>query len=105
MDNTKSMLLEMIVEKLKRFSNIKNIILFGSYNSNSCTDDSDIDLCIIIDDNQIKETDWSVRNALFGLINRPLDLLIYNNLVFNERANSKTSFENQIQKQGQKLYG
>ena len=105
MNNNDSLVLNSIVEKLKSFSNIKNIILFGSFSNDSQSEDSDIDLCILIDDNNITETDWSVRNVLFGSVNRPIDLLIYNRKVFKERANSNTSLESRILNQGITLYG
>ena len=97
--------LKEIKTHLRNIKSIKKIILFGSYANQTNNNDSDIDLCILIDDNKIKETDWSVRNILFGIVNTPIDLLIYNELDFKERSDSNTSFENQILKNGVFLYG
>jgi len=97
--------LKEIQTHLSKIKSIKKIILFGSFANQTNNNDSDIDLCILIDDNKIKETDWSIRSSLFGIVNTPIDLLIYNELDFKERSDSITSFENQILKNGVKLYG
>jgi len=103
--NIKDIELNKIKNHLSNIKSIKKIILFGSYANQTNNIDSDIDLCILIDDNKIKETDWSIRSILFGILETPVDLLIYNELDFKERSESNTSFENQIIKSGVFLYG
>jgi predicted nucleotidyltransferase len=97
--------IEKITNKIKDTENIKRIYLFGSYAYGSPNIDSDIDLCIISEGNKRKiEIMNDIREKIGYSINYPLDIIVYKPEEFNERANSKTSLENKISKNGVVIY-
>jgi len=95
-----------IVGKITEKPNIQKVILFGSYAKGNETSDSDIDLCVITDDRRHKiEITWDIREAIFEVAKHSVDLVLYSNSEFNERALSNTTLESQINKTGIVLYG
>jgi len=97
--------IEKITNKIKDTENIKRIYLFGSYAYGTPSIDSDIDLCIISDGNKRKiEIMNDIREKIGYSIDYPLDIIVYKPEEFNERANSKTSLENKISKNGVVIY-
>ena len=103
-----------ITEKIKSSANLirdkfstKKIILFGSYAHGIPTVDSDIDLCIITDETNIRKIDITrdIRRELISQLSYPLDILVYYEKEFNEKAAIKNSFENTIINQGVELFG
>ena len=97
--------IEDIVKIIKEKKSIEKIILFGSYAKGNETNESDIDLCIISKNKKRIEVLWDIRDAIFEVAKHSVDLLLFNNIEFNDRAISKTSLENQILKTGIVLYG
>jgi predicted nucleotidyltransferase len=67
---------EIILEKLK--SNLKEIILFGSYAKNEQIKDSDIDLVLKLKKSKISPI--KLRAQLSGQLNEKVDIQIYSNL-------------------------
>jgi predicted nucleotidyltransferase len=97
--------IEKITNKIKDTENIKRIYLFGSYAYGTPNINSDIDLCIIIDENKRKiEIMNDIREKIGYSIDYPLDIIVYKPEEFIERANSKTSLENKISKNGVVIY-
>lgn len=88
------------------------IILFGSYASGVFSEDSDLDLLVILDSQEIaKNYDEKMRNRL--LVRRsiyelskkvPVDLLVYTKGEYDIISESGSSFYNQITKTGKVLY-
>jgi len=105
--------MEKIKEDLLKISNIivesfnvKKIILFGSYAKGTEKSDSDIDICILTDENIRKiEILRKIRRALYDYVSIPLDLLIYKTDEFYERAEKLKSIEREIKKEGVAIYG
>ena len=64
------------IKKSKCFSKIEFIVLFGSYLSKYHFDDSDIDICIYIQDN--KKNLAKIRLDLLKKFDSKLDLQIFN---------------------------
>ena len=64
------------IKKAKYFSKIEFIVLFGSYLSKCHFDDSDIDICIYIQDN--KKNLVKIRLDLLEKFDSKLDLQIFN---------------------------
>ena len=93
-------------ELKKRFS-IKQIFVFGSYAYGKPDKDSDIDLCIIADFNNKRKIDIirEIRRELIDLITNPLDILVYSEKEFNERASLTSTLEHKILMSGIKVYG
>ena len=105
--------MEKIKEDISKISNIisesfkvKKIILFGSYAKGTEKADSDIDICILTDEDVRKiEVLRKIRRALYDYVSIPLDLLIYKTDEFYERADKLKSIEREIQKEGVAIYG
>ncbi|MFQ5752203.1 MAG: nucleotidyltransferase domain-containing protein [bacterium] len=85
---------------------VKQIILFGSQAYGKPEDGSDIDLCVITDIKNKRKIDImrEIRKETNSLIsNNPLDILVYDEKEFNERANLKNTLEYKILSQGLKI--
>jgi predicted nucleotidyltransferase len=85
----------------------KRIILFGSYAYGSPGADSDIDLCVITDLAGRRKIDImrEVRRAISSFITHPVDILVYEEDEFNERAALKNTMEHKIAEKGVRLLG
>ena len=100
-----------IVNNLKKLDT-KYIILFGSYASETYTDDSDIDLIVILDSNEIPDTyekrmanKLMVRNCIYELSRKKaIDLVVYTEAEYDLIKHSQTSFYNEISETGKILY-
>ena len=86
--------------------NIQKIYLFGSYAYGKPNEDSDIDFCVIIDDDISKyrrEVSCDIRGKLWDEHIVPIDLLTYNEKVFYNFINSR-GIENIIIEHGKLFY-
>ncbi len=99
--------LEVLKDTLTKKFGAKQIILFGSYAYGKPENESDIDLCVITDLKKRRKIEVirEIRRELIDLISNPLDILVYNEEEFNERAGLKNTFEHMIAKDGIRLYG
>ena len=92
--------LKKLADKIKEITPATKIYLFGSYAYGTPNEDSDIDLCILTDENRRKlEILREIRRNV-GDINYPLDILVYKTDEFNERVNNKYIMESKIYKDG-----
>ena len=85
---------------------IKKIYLFGSYANGKPTKKSDIDLCVVINDNLIEsKTDINLKIALSLFDNKiiPADVLVYTEKQLHDIKNPK-GIKNTILTQGSILY-
>jgi predicted nucleotidyltransferase len=84
---------------------VKKIIIFGSYVRNSMTKDSDIDICIIIDNNQkdIYKIMQSFYMQLAAILKLPFDLIVENEEHFYSRSSLPT-IERTIMQEGKVIY-
>ena len=95
--------LKKLASKIKEITPATKIYLFGSYAYGTPNEDSDIDLCILTDENRRKlEILREIRRNV-GDINYPLDILVYKTDEFNERVNNKYIMESKIYKDGVEL--
>jgi predicted nucleotidyltransferase len=96
----KSLVLDSVNEKV-----IKKVYLFGSYAYGEPSNDSDIDLCVVIG-NEYKRADvyFDIAMNLSNNDIRPCDLLVYNEKYFIG-AESGRGIENTIMNKGVLLYG
>lgn len=93
------------VNRLVKTYDPRSIYLFGSYAWGSPTDDSDLDLLIVVDQSKQDAYDRPVagHHALWGLgISK--DLIVYTNNEFENEAKDNTSLCHKIDKSGIKLY-
>ena len=92
--------LKNLAAKIKEITPANKIYLFGSYAYGTPTDASDIDLCILTDENRRKLEILREIRSNIGDINYPLDILVYNTDEFNERVNNRFIMESKIYKDG-----
>ena len=92
--------LKNLAAKIKKITPASKIYLFGSYAYGTPTDDSDIDLCILTDENRRKLEILREIRSNIGDINYSLDILVYNTDEFNERVNNRFIMESKIYKDG-----
>ena len=99
-DFIKTLILDSVNEKI-----IKKVYLFGSYAYGEPSEDSDIDLCVVIG-NEYRRSDIYLDIAMNLSDNdiRPCDLLVYNEKYF-VGAESGRGIENTIMNKGILLYG
>jgi predicted nucleotidyltransferase len=88
------------------------IILFGSYARGNPSENSDIDLMVILDNNHVSKTykerlekRMSIRNLVLE-INRkiPIDILVYSKEELNLIKNHGNFFIDEIEKTGKVIY-
>jgi len=94
----------LIFEKVEK-EKIQKIYLFGSYAYGKPDEDSDVDICVIIN-NDLKRIDIGVdiKNVLFDNDIIPSDLIVFRNNEFNESQNIRC-IERTIANRGILLYG
>lgn len=82
----------------------KKIYLFGSFARGEENEDSDYDLCLILDNNVPKTMEQYVK-AYKAIRKRshPVDIIIYNEKEFDEKK-SKNSIEKKVEEEGVILY-
>ncbi len=82
------------------------VILLGSHAYGHPSEDSDVDICVILDfAGQRKiEVMREIRRELSDIVSRPLDILVYSESEFNERAMLTATLEHKILTQGIKVY-
>lgn len=95
-----------IVDRLVNEIHPNKIYLFGSYAWGVPTEDSDLDLMIIVESTPLKTVDrvLKARKALWGI---PVskDILVKTKDEFEKFANMKASLEAEIMQKGKLLYG
>ena len=98
---------ELLKETLTKKFGAKRIILFGSYAHGVPDKESDIDSCVIIDLKNKRKIDIirAIRRELLDLISSPLDILVYGEKEFAERASLRNTLEYKIMTDGMRLYG
>lgn len=99
--------IEKLKNTLKKKFPVKQIFIFGSHAYGQPNKDSDIDLCVITDLNNKRKIDIirEIRRELIDLISNPLDILIYSEKEFKERAGLRSTLEHKILTNGLKVYG
>ncbi|MBA7592550.1 hypothetical protein ES708_34737 [subsurface metagenome] len=87
---------------IKKKHNAKQVILFGSKARGLSDKESDIDFCVIIEKPKKRKIEIAreVRKDLRHYISAPLDVLIYDEKSFNERAALGITMEATILKEG-----
>jgi len=95
-----------LVEKIKTKIQVKKIILFGSYAYGNPGKDSDIDLCVITEDQRRKiEILWDIQEAIYKTAKRPVDVVVAKPEEFADRADSVSTIEKTIAGKGVVIYG
>ena len=90
-----------IVKKIVDNLKVNKIILFGSYAYGTPNEDSDLDLCVITEENKRKmDLMREIRKFVYDVVKRPLDILVYKPNEFYDRAESLKSIEQEILNKG-----
>ena len=105
------MLQEIKYEIDKLVTEIKNkfpdteIILFGSHANGKATNESDIDLCVIIEQSLTRKIDLikEIRKLIVPISTKPVDIIVYNRDEFIRRSELCTTFEFKIKNEGLKI--
>ena len=96
-----------ILDRIVKYRTPKRVILFGSRGRGDAKPDSDVDLCILYE--HLEKPNIQVMQELYfdfiGHMQRPVDLIVYDEAVFIERANRRNSFESVIEAEGITVYG
>jgi len=95
-----------LTNKIIEVTSPQKIYLFGSFAYGKPSNDSDIDLCIIIRDNQARKRDLikSIRKSISKVATVPVDILIYNEEEFSKRAKLCSTIEYKIANEGISIY-
>lgn len=104
MINTKNS--KIITDSVFSVVNPTSIILFGSYAKNLETKDSDMDICVITEENKNPfDIMTTLRLKLFDELNKAVDIVVYDKNTFDSRKTVVNTFEHEIYSTGVKLYG
>lgn len=95
-----------IVKCINLTTPTKSIILFGSQVNGTSTKDSDIDICVITPDEEKRKLQIlrEIRKAIAPILSLPVDILVYREKEFTERAVLPASLEFKIEQEGIKVY-
>jgi len=99
--------IELLKNALKEKFGATQIIVFGSQAYGEVGEDSDIDLCVITNIKHKRKIDIirEIRRELTDLISNPLDILVYSEKEFHERAGLRNTLEYKILTDGISVYG
>ena len=94
-------------DTLKEQFGAKRIFIFGSNAYGEPDEDSDIDLCVILDLGNRRKIDImrEIGRVLHTLVSVSLDILVYSEEEFDERAMLKCTLEYKILNEGIRVYG
>lgn len=91
-----------IVDKIDPYE----VILFGSYGRGDPSKDSDLDLCILMENGSKRKLEImrEVRRGVSPIVSIPLDVLVYELDDFKKREKRVSSFEHKIRNEGISQY-
>ena len=104
------MISEKIIYQLKdrivEATNPEKIILFGSYGRGTQTDDSDLDILVIVKESSEPRYKRArgIRKKIWGLISIPKDILVYTEKEIQDWENVPFSFVSNVISEGVTIY-
>jgi predicted nucleotidyltransferase len=108
MTDTQRIEIDEIVQCILSSVKVSEIYLFGSFADGTARKDSDFDFYVVIpDDSELREieTQQKIGYSLINKQKRSIDMLVGKQTKFNKRKNYFYSIENEVSKNGVKLYG
>lgn len=95
-----------LTNRIIEVTSAQKIYLFGSFAYGEPSSDSDIDLCIITNDNHIRKRDLvkSIRKSISKVATMPVDILVYDEEEFSKRAKLYSTIEYKIANEGVSIY-
>jgi predicted nucleotidyltransferase len=97
--------IQLVANKIGKFCQAKDIILFGSYANGTATENSDVDLLIIAESTLPRFKRAIELYKLFKPYPFSMDLLVYTPLEIEENRKLKSSFISKVLKEGTVIYG
>jgi uncharacterized protein len=96
-----------IIDRVVNYRRPKRVILFGSRGRGTARPDSDVDLCILYESLEKRNVEImeELYLDLFGHMPHPVDLVVYDEASFANRAKLPHSFESVIDIEGLTVYG
>lgn len=96
---------QLLRDTLSQKFGAKQVFLFGSQADGKFADDSDIDVCVITNLHNKRKIDVlrEIRRELLNRVASPLDILIYSEEEFAERARLGNTLEHKIMNDGVKI--
>ena len=97
--------MDAIIEKIVEGCDPRAIVLFGSVSKGTSTEDSDIDLMVILDtDVSYYERTLAVRKSI-GVTSIPIDVLAFTPKEVEEERNNRFSIIHEALRTGKIVYG
>ncbi|TNP01452.1 nucleotidyltransferase domain-containing protein [Bacillus pacificus] len=99
--------LDLLVQKIREtVSSVQQIILFGSHAYGTPNEDSDFDLCIVVEGvgERKREVINLINWGIYDVMETPVDILVYGPEEFQERASRTVTMEHKIALEGKVLY-
>ena len=97
--------MDAIIEKIVEGCDPRAIVLFGSVSKGTSTEDSDIDLMVILDtDVSYYERTLAVRKSI-GVTSIPIDILAFTPKEVEEERNNRLSIIHEVLRTGKIVYG
>lgn len=99
--------LDPVIASIVRYAKPSRILLFGSRARKEARIDSDIDLCVLFDrlPKRKLEVLQDLYRNFYDIDIGAVDLVVYEERAFKERAEVGNSFEAHISEEGVALYG
>jgi predicted nucleotidyltransferase len=99
--------IELLKDILSEKFGASQIFVFGSHAYGKADLESDIDLCVITDLKHKRKIEIirEIRRALLDSISSPMDILVYSEEEFKERAGLRNTLEYKIITDGLRIYG
>jgi predicted nucleotidyltransferase len=90
--------LTVAAEKIRSKYGAARILLFGSRAKGGPEKESDIDLCVILENppQRTLEISRQIRKDIYPLLKQPLDILVYDRKTFDERSAYSLTLEAEI---------
>ena len=97
--------IRMIVDRVTKHYDPKAIIVFGSVARGDSTEDSDLDIAIIMD-SDLSEHERNVKvRVCIGSIGMAMDLLVFTPKEIEAERDDETSIVSEIMRTGEVVYG
>jgi predicted nucleotidyltransferase len=95
-----------VIKQINAVTSVQKIYLFGSYAYGKADHNSDLDLCVITNDSNIRKRDLIrlIRESISKVATKPVDILVYDQDEFLERAKINTTLEHKITNEGVSVY-
>ena len=96
-----------LTNKIIEVTSAQKIYLFGSFAYGKPGLDSDIDLCIITKDSNMRKRDLikAIRKSISGVATMPVDIIVLDKEEFSKRAKVRSTLEFKIANEGVSIYG